>query len=317
MPELCGETLATAALVAFFAAAGVGKAVGGIALTRTLVHRFAIVPPRVADHLAPLLVVTELLVTIGLLSAFRTAAATLAALLCLSFTYAVSTALARGEDFDCGCLGALAKLRVTPRLLMLDLVMLGASLFLVCRAFFGVPAGSPAGLMLTCGAVAILGLTAQSVRANFFPSYAMGLSPGTPVPDFSGRTGDGRMLRSADLSRDGAVLLFLSGRCPACQRLLADVDQHASSSVRCLVLAETDRGAAQPPFASLDSAAVVISGSDAIARSLGIRARPAAVMLKHGTILGTLFPTSRTGLIAALAIVRSARGPRAAGPFTS
>lgn len=310
MADLLGDAVAAGALMVFFALAGLGKLAAGMSAVRTSLRRFLPVP----DALAPALVASELLLAIALAApVVRGVAAGLAVAVCGAFAWVVSTALARGEAFDCGCLGVLVRVKVSPFLLAIDLAMLGAAIFLTGRSLTLIDGGVDE-LALLLGAVVIAGLAAQSIRANFFPDIALGLPVGTAVPSLAASTRDGRSIDLAELSRTGTVLLFLSSHCPACIALVRHIGRHGYSASHCLVLPEADEHANRTPFTLLDQAMIVAQGNQAIARGLRIRARPAAVALRGGSVLGVAFPVGPAELERALTFAGEAdRGENISG----
>lgn len=303
-----GTIAATAALSGTLAAASLGKLGGGMERLRRDLRQFADLP----DFVAPTLVAAELTLALALLGPAAGVAAAFALALFAAFSWFVSTALARGAMVDCGCFGAIARIKVSAMLLALDLALLGASLFLVLR-FTGLAEGTIPELALVTGSVLLAGLTAQSARANFFPDVAVGLAKGAPVPGLVAHARDGAAIPIGGNGGAGMLLLFVSAECPACLALVrAAGDCAASSAPWFVVPADDNDGGVDAPLVQLAPARVVGKGAQGLARVLRVRARPAIVAVRDGAVLETVFPATPARFAAAMARM-SIDGPRLAG----
>jgi peroxiredoxin len=65
---------------------------------------------------------------------------------------------------------------------------------------------------------------------------ALGLSPGTPVPDFEVKTDDGTTVARDDFLGRPWIALFLAGGCKPCQTLADDLRAHSSELAAELVI---------------------------------------------------------------------------------
>lgn len=312
--------LARALLAGCLLLAAASKALdGGEGFVRSLA-RFGVLPPGAERGAARAVIASEAVAGILLLSPARTLGALLAALLAAGFAWAVSSALARGDLFACGCFGKLPSPAVGPWLLALDLGLLGAATALAAERLAGPgwrEIGDPTGrLLAVVAATVVLGLALQSARSAFLPGFRAGLPEGERPPDVAVRTASGDEVRVRDLAvlaGGGAVLLFVHGGCPACRRLLGGLDAFPGGLPVFVVGGAGEDAAALAARFSLDPRRTIGGrGAADLRRHLRIPGSPAAVALGRGRVRGTAFPAGPS-VLPELA-ERAAGRPAAPGP---
>ncbi len=153
------------------------------------VRRYAVLKPRLAARAAFVLIGAELVAAVLLVTPFYRAGALVGAAVFAAAGLAVSAVLTRGESIDCGCFGNALSIQTSPWLLCLDLVLLATCLFLVAAG--GVFPATSVYLVLTIAAVLLVGMTLQSVRANFFPTFFVSLPAGSRFEPFTAETRQG------------------------------------------------------------------------------------------------------------------------------
>jgi putative oxidoreductase len=118
-------------LAILLAWAGLVKLTGAAAFSDTL-NTYALLPARVLNLVALGLPVLEIIAAVALLiPASRRIGALLSAILSLSFALALSSALQRGLNVDCGCFGSASFLNLSPPwALARSVVLLLASIWL-------------------------------------------------------------------------------------------------------------------------------------------------------------------------------------------
>jgi len=115
-------------------AAALGK-IGDPAAFATQIHHYRLIPVGVENLLAILLPWVELLAGLALVLGVRArSGAWLSAAMMAVFTLAVSAAVARGLDIECGCFGTADASRVGGMKLLENLLLTGAAFVASLRA---------------------------------------------------------------------------------------------------------------------------------------------------------------------------------------
>jgi peroxiredoxin len=229
----------------------------------------------------------------------RYAAGAATALLAV-FAVAVAALLARGEDAECRCFGALSSGRVGIGTLVrnVGLVALGAIVVLEPP----LPA-SPAAAAVT--AVAAVAVAEAGVLVALLRRYgsalkwideleqagqtAGGLDPGAEAPDFSIPSVSGETVSLGALrSRGRPVLLaFVDTECAPCRALLPELGRWQRVLVDRLTVAVIGRGdpTALQAAAGEHALELLRSPDDSVPESFGSRATPSAlVVAADGTV---------------------------------
>lgn len=170
------STAFSVSLAAFFAASAAHKA-RSYSEFAGVVRNYRIGPEALAPLVSPIVVAAEMLIAIGLLiPELRSEAATGGAGLFLLYGAAITVNLARGRtDIDCGCSFGGSGERLTPILIVRNLVL----------AAFALAASAPVAMrelgMLDYAAILLFALTAaalyaafESLRANWARFHAAG-----------------------------------------------------------------------------------------------------------------------------------------------
>jgi MFS superfamily sulfate permease-like transporter len=115
---------------------------------------------------------------------------------------------------------------------------------------------------------------------------------GTALPRFHGLTPEGEVLSSSQLLGRSMILLFVSGRCTPCRRLLDDLREHWGTDLESGLLVITDAEAVD----ELDlpkQAAVLMQHNQAVSQLLRIAATPAAIAVDdRGIVIATATPNT-------------------------
>ena len=274
--------------------AAAGKTRAGVSSVGEIVARYGIVPAARARTIARLLIGLEAAAGLLLVTPWHTLGAALAAFLALGFACAVSSALARGEAFSCGCFGPVVRLRVSAWLFGLDLVLLGLALYVLGEPLaggWGLPWQRLAVVLL---AVLVIGGSLQAARVAFLPARA-GSSSGAPAPHLIVRSVAGTTLPIDGLATEGIVLVFVTAPCPRCLRLLRSLTLTRRADVPLLFVGSGSPHAVRTLLDEHGGASEwTTSGSDAVAlrRAFRIPGSPAAVGLAGGRVLATAFPAT-------------------------
>lgn len=246
--------IARVALGAVFAVAAIGKLVDRDG-SREAAERFG-VGTRVAGPFTIGLPVVELGIAIGLiLTATFAWAAVAAAALLVMFSVALVRAIARGDHFDCHCLGAAGSAHVGPAALVRNLGLLAVAGFV---AVAGSHTGGESVLSAAAdlGAVAIVLGIAMIIHGAFSwqllkqngrllervsdleDALKAGREPpagqlaiGDPAPTFALPDLNGRTVSLQELLRPGrgVVLVFTDPACAHCNPLLPALGQPRSN----------------------------------------------------------------------------------------
>jgi len=109
--------------------------IGDTAAFATQIHHYRLIPPAADNLLAVTLPWVELLAGLALVLGVRArSGAWLAAAMMIVFTLAVSQAVARGLDIECGCFGTADAGRVGATKLLENLALTGAAVIASLRA---------------------------------------------------------------------------------------------------------------------------------------------------------------------------------------
>jgi thiol-disulfide isomerase/thioredoxin len=236
-------------LTATFLVAAVAKALDLVGTRRSL-ERFG-APARLAAPAAVLLPALELAVAGALVPAASARWGALGALILLAvFCAAVGRVLARGEEVDCNCFGALNSKPADSRLLARNAVLAALAGFVLVAGWNGAGSDPNATTGVIALALAALGLGAfawMTLRQNghlLLKLDAMeselrtgsstldlsraqgpppqGLPVGAPAPELRVHDLDGEVVTLNDLvaHRPRAALVFTDPECSGCHRLL-------------------------------------------------------------------------------------------------
>jgi hypothetical protein len=289
--------------VLLFSAAS--KAHGGIERLAQALDRFAILPAGRERWSAAFLIAYEAVAGLLLLTPWHHGGAAIAALLTLGFTYAVSTALVRGEIFACDCFGTASRIKVSPFLLALDLILLAGALFLVATETRLWDASWQTLAIVTATTLAVGGAL-QSARVAFFADVARGLPEGSPAPAAMVTSASGRRHDVQDLAAAGVVIVFVTLECAACVRLLRALAVRDDRAIPVLVVtpdsAQTliERHGCDPQWTCGGTC------SRGLRRLLRIPGHPAAVVLGARRILGNCCPATPQGIVEAMSRISRA-----------
>jgi hypothetical protein len=145
-------------LAAILLVAATGKLLSGRAVRANAIRAYDVVPSRLADFNATVLLIGEFIAGALLVSPLYRLGAVAALGLGFAFAAAVSTALARGRMPGCGCFGRFGGTSVGPLLLAGNLTLAGISAGIAMDVRSGV------AISLWTGATVVLGLTVQAAR---------------------------------------------------------------------------------------------------------------------------------------------------------
>lgn len=230
LSEACRLTLA---VVLVAASVGKARAIDRFAETLEVLVSLPFSSRRWRRGAAVSIAAAELLVALALLAGGAAARYGMAAALALllGFTAVLLVALVRRRSVSCNCFGA-GEHPISRWDVVRNLLLIAAA---VTQLLLGPPGEAPAvsGWLLALGAAGIgflastnlhrIGRLLRSAPAS--PAGAtLGVPLGQAVPAFEGRASD-RLVTSAELTGQAAVLLFLSSGCPKCHRTLPELLQ--------------------------------------------------------------------------------------------
>lgn len=277
-------------LAAVLLLAAVGKLRHGLPRFVTALEQFGIGGS--GSRAAVFILAMETAAGVLLISPWPEAGSIMAAGLMASFSYFISSTLARGGRFACGCFGSVVRITVSPTLLGADLALLGLAIFLVADVL--VPSWSPTWtrLWIVVAASLVVGGSLQAARVRVSKGKT-GLLPGARAPRLTARTASGGRVDIEELAARGCLILFVSPHCTPCRRLLRSLAESGPWRVPVLFVASTpgdelrllvERHGCDPRWTT--------GGLDGLRLQSRFRITgvPAAVRLVQGTVLATKVP---------------------------
>lgn len=305
-------------LFAVFAVAGVAKLLDPDGTRRSLADFHF--PQRLVRPVAWLLPVVEIAAAAGLLiTPAARSAAVLVLLLLAAFALALGRALARGERPACHCFGQVHAEPISRMTLARNAGLAGLAVLVVADAD---PVGLPgwlagretaelialvlAGLLLA--AMAEIRRLRRRLGAGTASAAIEPLPVGAPAPPFVATDPGGNRLTEADLVAEGtgAVLVFISPRCPACVELLPELSSWQRSLARDLRIVVVHAGADRALTDLLERhplSPLVLDPESEILRSYRAAATPSALTIDPE---GRVSSRPVAGPVAVETLVRSA-----------
>jgi methylamine dehydrogenase accessory protein MauD len=144
-----------------------------------------------------------------------------------------------------------------------------------------------------CLAVVVLGVTRQvtpyleriaAERAQPAGPMMSGPSVGEPLPQFTGRDGDGNVITAADLRGRPSLLVFLHSSCGSCRNLAGELAAADLGELAHRLTVVTDVAGTQE-LALPAGLRVVLQADDEISDALGVRVTPFAIAFdEQGTV---------------------------------
>jgi hypothetical protein len=310
---MTGASVLRALLAAVFALAAAGKMTAGVQRFADILGRYQVLPIGSEKRVAMAIIGCEAAAALLILTPWYRLGAALAAVVAAGAAYLVSTALAHGHTFSCGCFGRVMRLSVSPWLLAADICLFAALLTILTEGTGTLWQGRPwHQLAAFTSAALVLGGAAQATRVAFFSYLDTEAREATRVPRLTLRTVSGPPISVRELAAQGGVVLFVEASCTSCIRLVQILPTLELRDLPVLVVSSREhtpevfaaRIGCDPRWTT--------GGTEgaALRRRLRVRSVPTAVVLGDERILAAVFPASGTSLEQAAA--RVAGQPRRA-----
>lgn len=147
------------------------------------------------------------------------------------------------------------------------------------------------------------------------PGSALDQGPplGSPLPDFAGTTMDGTAVTAGHLRGRDVILLLLSGGCPPCEALVAELQREGTRMLEAGLVIVADLGDG-PRLTVPEDVDVVLQKDQQVSKVLLVSATPFALAIDaSGVIRGTGFPNTMKQLQSLANGLTSSTNGRAGG----
>jgi thiol-disulfide isomerase/thioredoxin len=155
-------------------------------------------------------------------------------------------------------------------------------------------------LLIELGLLRRIGTVLEQAEARMRsqpPGQQWGLSPGSLVPHFEARRGNGRPLDSADLMGSPTVYLFMSRECGPCEMLAADLERKRKTLRSAPLVIITDDRSGSWPAVRDPAVTIVVQDDDRVSKLFETSATPHAFAVdRDGRVVESLIPSSRNDI---------------------
>jgi len=213
-------SLSVCLLLAFF-----GKAFAGPVNFRKALLQYGFFPGWFLMPISWIIIASEGLAGVSLLTSAYTIGATIAAFLGLLFLVSVGWSIVKGRNFHCQCFGTIGGFPIGWRLLLLNFMLFTGGVLLLIKSSTLQPL-----IVWTAWIVSffIIILTIQIIQPTFRPlkkeHVHIGLLPGTVAPSCVVKNLRDQIINLSDIFQSKCILLFLSPNCPMCLELLKEIN---------------------------------------------------------------------------------------------
>jgi len=285
------------ALSVIFAAAGVTK-LSDPPGTRAAVENFG-APPSLAQALAILLPIAELVIAMGLLVTDTAGASALAALVLLSvFLVAISVNLARGRTHDCHCFGQIYSRPIGRPTLVRNLLFAAGAAFVFWQSRIAGNANILStladltlnqflwlvGAILFALSLLVYGLRGRQAAHSHAGAHLQGLPLESAAPQFELNAYQGGIVSLADLLGPGkpVLLIFTNPTCGPCVSLFGEIKDWQDAHSDHLTIGVLSFGTIKENFVNVarnDLGQLLLQQKREVAEMYGANATPTAVVV--------------------------------------